>query len=140
MLGGENFMDILVVDGQGGGIGKSLIEAIKKEIEDVYIIAVGTNSAASNAMKKAGADAVATGENPVIYNTNKVDLIVGPIGIVFGNAMFGEISPAMANAISCSDAAKYLIPVSQCSGHVLGVQAKSIQEYIQDFIKVLKEQ
>ena len=130
-------MDILVVDGQGGGIGKSIIEAIKKAIPDSYIIAVGTNSTASINMKKAGADAVATGENPVIYNSTCVDVIVGPIGIVFGNSMYGEISPAMASALGSSKAQKFLIPVSQCSGHVLGVQAKSIQEYIQELLIIL---
>jgi len=130
-------MDILVVDGQGGGIGKSLIESIKKEFPEAYIIAVGTNSTAASNMKKAGADAAATGENPVVYNASCVDIIVGPIGIVFGNSMYGEISPVMASAIGSSKAQKYLIPVSQCSGHVLGVQGKSIQEYIQEFINVL---
>lgn len=131
-------MEILVIDGQGGGIGKSLIEAIKKTNPDIFVIAVGTNSAATNSMKKAGANAVATGENAIIYNAKQASLIVGPIGIVFGNSMYGEISPAMAQAVSCSDAQKYLIPVSQCSGHVLGIEIKTIQEYIQDFIKILK--
>lgn len=131
-------MEILVIDGQGGGIGKSIVEAVKKERPDIFVIAVGTNSAATNSMKKAGADAVATGENAVVYNAKQARLIVGPIGIVFGNSMYGEISPTMAQAISCSEAQKYFIPVSQCSGHVLGVQQKTIQDYIQDFIKIIK--
>lgn len=131
-------MEILVVDGQGGGIGKSLIEAIKKEYPDIFIIAVGTNSTATNNMKKAGANVVATGENAVVYNAKNASIIVGPIGIVFGNSMYGEISPIMAQAISCSEAQKYLIPVSQCSGHVLGIETKTIQEYIKDFIQLLK--
>lgn len=131
-------MEIVVIDGLGGGIGKSVIEAIKKELPDTFVIGVGTNSAATNNMKKGGADVVATGENAVVYNASRASLIVGPIGIIFGNSMYGEISPTMANAISCSDAQKYLIPVSQCSGHVLGVESKTIQEYIQDFIQILK--
>lgn len=131
-------MEIVVIDGLGGGIGKSVIEAIKKELPDTFVIGVGTNSAATNNMKKGGADVVATGENAVVYNASRASLIVGPIGIVFGNSMYGEVSPTMANAISCSDAQKYLIPVSQCSGHVLGVESKTIQEYIQDFIQILK--
>ena len=131
-------MNILVIDAQGGGIGKSIIEAVKKEFPDMFIVAVGTNSAATHNMKKAGADVVATGENAVVYNAKNASLIVGPIGIVFGNSMYGEISPIMAQAISCSEAQKYLIPVSQCSGHVLGIETKTIQEYIKDFIKVLK--
>lgn len=130
--------EILVIDGLGGGIGKSIVEAVKKEFPECFIIAVGTNSAATNQMKKGGADVVATGENAIVYNASKAKIIVGPIGIVFGHSMYGEISETIASAISCSDAQKYFIPVSQCSGHVLGVEAKTIQEYIQDFIKVLR--
>jgi hypothetical protein len=131
-------MEILVIDGQGGGIGKGLIENIKKYNEDIFVIAVGTNSIATSNMKRAGANVVATGENAIIYNAKHAEIIVGPIGIVFGNSMYGEISPAMAQAISCSEAKKYLIPVNQCSGHVLGVMNKSIQEYIHDFIEIIK--
>jgi len=131
-------MEILVVDGLGGGIGKSIVEAVKKEYPNCYIIAVGTNSAATNNMKKAGADIVATGESAIMYNAKKATLIVGPIGIIFGHSMHGEISPSIANAISCSEAQKYFIPVTQCKGHILGVEPKTIQEYIQDFINELK--
>lgn len=132
-------MEIVVIDGQGGGIGRSVIEVIKKELNDVFIIAVGTNSTATNNMKKAGADVVATGENAIIYNAKNAKIIVGPIGFIFANSMYGEVSPAMANAISNSEAQKYFIPVSKCKGHVLGVEIKSIQEYIKDLIKVLKQ-
>lgn len=131
-------MEILVIDGQGGGLGKVIIEAIKKEIPNVFVIGAGTNYAATHNMKKAGADAVATGENAIVYNSSHADIIVGPIGIVFGNSMYGEISPAMSQAISCSEATKYLIPIHQCSGHVLGVESKPINEYIQEFIQLIK--
>ncbi len=131
-------MDILVIDGLGGGIGKSICEAIKRALPDCTILGVGTNTVASAAMKKGGADRVASGENAIIYNATHAKIIVGPIGILFGNAMLGEISPAMANAISCSEAKKYLIPMSQCSGKVMGVQEKSVQEYINEFITSIK--
>lgn len=133
-------MKILVVDGQGGGIGKALVAAIKETKPDIEVIAVGTNSTAASAMKKAGADAVATGENPVIYNACRVDLIAGPMGILLGNAMYGEITPKMASAISSSDAKKYLIPINQCNGYVLGVQNRTIQEHIQEFMEILKKE
>lgn len=131
-------MEIVVIDGQGGGIGRSVIESLKKEIDDIFIIAVGTNSVATNNMKKGGADAVATGENAIVYNAKNAQVIVGPIGFVFANSMYGEVSPTMAAAISCSEAQKYFIPVSKCSGHVLGIETKSIQEYIKDLVKILK--
>lgn len=131
-------MEIVVIDGQGGGIGRSVVEILKKEIADIFIIAVGTNSVATNNMKKAGADVVATGENAIVYNAKHAEIIVGPIGFVFANSMYGEVSPAMANAISCSEADKYFIPVNKCSGHVLGVEIKSIQEYIKDLVEILK--
>lgn len=131
-------MEVLVIDGQGGGIGRGIIEILKKEFNDIFIIAVGTNSTATSNMKKAGADAVATGENAIIYNAKNAQIIVGPIGFVFANSMYGEVSPAMAGAISCSEAQKYFIPISKCTGHVLGVEAKSIQEYLKDLVNILK--
>ncbi|WP_300080161.1 DUF3842 family protein [uncultured Thomasclavelia sp.] len=130
--------EIVVIDGQGGGIGSSVVEILKKELDDLFIIAIGTNSAATNRMKKAGADVVATGENAIIYNAKNAKMIVGPIGFVFANSMYGEVSPAMASAISASEATKYFIPVSKCSGHVLGVENKSIQEYIKELVEILK--
>lgn len=132
-------MKILVVDGQGGGIGKAIVAAIKEAKPEIEVISVGTNSTATSAMKKAGADAVATGENPIVYNANRVDLIIGPMGILLGNAMYGEITPKMASAISSSDAKKYLIPVNQCNGYVLGVQNRTIQEHIQELVEILQE-
>ena len=96
-------MKILVIDGQGGGIGKNIIEQLLKSEINAEIIAVGTNSIASSSMLKAGAKAVATGENAVIYNAEDADYIVGPIGIISANAMYGEISPNMSAAISKRD-------------------------------------
>ena len=130
--------EIVIIDGQGGGIGSSVVEILKKELDDLFIIAIGTNSAATNRMKKAGADVVATGENAIIYNAKNAKMIVGPIGFVFANSMYGEVSPAMASAISASEATKYFIPVSKCSGHVLGVENKLIQEYIKKLVEILK--
>jgi len=102
-------LNILVIDGMGGGIGKSIIEHIKSEIPNAIVTAVGTNSIATSAMLKAGANNGATGENAVIFNCAKADFIIGVTGIIFANAMHGEISPAMAAAVSSSSAHKILL-------------------------------
>ena len=91
-------MNILVIDAQGGGIGKQIVSALKKRYPEQYITAVGTNSLATSAMLKAGADVAATGENPVIVCSRKADVIVGPVGIVIADALLGEITAAMATA------------------------------------------
>jgi acyl-coenzyme A synthetase/AMP-(fatty) acid ligase len=135
----SDYMDILVIDGMGGGIGKSIIEHIKNELADVKIMAVGTNSIASSAMIKAGADHGATGENAVIYNCAKADFIIGAIGIIFANSLHGEISHKMAEAVSSSPAHKILLPIEKCNVTVLGVADKPIQSYISEIAKKIKE-
>ena len=132
-------MNILVIDGMGGGIGKSIIEQIKTELKDVKIMAVGTNSIATAAMLKAGADQGATGENAVIYNCAKADFIIGVIGIIFANSLHGEISPKMAEAVSSSSAHKILLPIDKCNVTVLGFSDKPIQSYISEIAKKIKE-
>jgi len=130
-------MNILVIDGMGGGIGKSIIEQIKMVFDSAVITAVGTNSIATSAMLKAGAHNAATGENAVIYNAAKSDYIIGVIGIISANAMHGEISPKMANAVSSSLAHKILIPIDKCSITVTGVSSSPIQAHIAEAIKIL---
>jgi hypothetical protein len=132
-------MKILVIDGMGGGIGKAVIEHIKAGLSGVEITAVGTNSIAASAMLKAGADYGATGENAVIYNCTKADFIIGVTGIVFANAMHGEISPKMAEAVSSSPAHKILLPLDKCNVTILGVDSKPIQSYINEIAAVLKK-
>jgi acyl-coenzyme A synthetase/AMP-(fatty) acid ligase len=123
----------------GGGIGKAIIENIKKEIPDVEITAVGTNSIATSAMLKAGADYGATGENAVVFNSAKADFIIGVTGIVFANAMHGEISPKMAEAVSSSPAHKILLPVDKCNVTVLGVPDIPIQSHIKEIANVIRK-
>ncbi|MCL2204474.1 MAG: DUF3842 family protein [Defluviitaleaceae bacterium] len=127
-------MKILVIDGMGGGIGRAIIEKIKAEVKGAEVMAVGTNAIATTAMLKAGADHGATGENAVIYNAANTDYIMGVLGIAFANAMHGEISPKMAEALSQSRAHKILIPTDKCSVTVAGVAAASMQEYIHDAV------
>ena len=132
-------MNILVIDGMGGGIGKAIIEHIKNELDDVEITAVGTNSIATSAMIKAGADCGATGENAVVYNCAKADFIIGVTGILFANAMHGEISPKMAEAVSSSSAHKILLPVDKCNVTILGVTERSVQSYISEITKKIEQ-
>ena len=118
-------MTILVIDGQGGKLGKSLVESIKKSFPQVEIMAVGTNSTAAEAMRRAGADQVATGENTVVVACRHAQIIAGPIGIAIADALMGEISPAMANAVSSSGAYRVLIPMNLCGTYVAGANQKS---------------
>ena len=97
-------MNVLVIDGQGGGLGRQLVAAISAACPEARLTAVGTNSLATSAMLKAGTVRAATGENAVVVNCRTADIIVGPIGIVIADALLGEITPAMAAAVcQCSD-------------------------------------
>ncbi|MDE7206540.1 MAG: DUF3842 family protein [Lachnospiraceae bacterium] len=132
-------MNILVIAAQGGGIGKHLVSAIKKNMPDVSVTAVGTNAAATSAMIKAGAENAATGENAVVVNSKKADVIVGPIGIVIADALLGEITPLMAKAVAQSSAKRILIPINHCDNIVVGVDDLSVGKLLQDVIKELQK-
>ena len=132
-------MNILIIDAQGGGIGKQVILAVKQNMPDAVITAVGTNTTATSMMLKAGADYGATGENAVIVGTRKADVIIGPIGIIVADSMFGEITPAMATAIGQSDAKRILIPVNHCDYIVVGVRNLSIKEMIEEVLTELRK-
>ena len=123
-------MKITVIDGQGGKMGKSVIEQLKKMRPDLELYAIGTNTIATSAMLKAGADHGATGENPCIVNARDSDIIIGPIGIVFADALLGEITPAIAHAVSSSRAYKILIPVNRCNHYIVGCKEAGLGEYI----------
>ncbi|MDR1514333.1 MAG: DUF3842 family protein [Synergistaceae bacterium] len=132
-------MKIVVIDGQGGALGKSVITALRKrrviengtgEGKTGQIFAVGTNSTATAAMLSAGADHAATGENPVLVACADADAIMGPIGIVIANSMFGEITPAIAKAVGRSQAKKFLIPVDKCNVTVIGTHEHPYSELV----------
>ena len=131
-------MNVLVIDGQGGGLGRQLVAALSAQCPDIRLVAVGTNSVAAQAMHKAGAQRAATGENAVVVNCRNADIIVGPIGIILANALWGEITPKMAAAVSECVAKKILIPVNRCSVSVVGVQDKTLSEYVRDAVAMLK--
>ncbi len=127
-------MKILVIDGQGGRMGKAMIEQLKRSgplPDGVELYAIGTNSTATAAMMKAGADFGATGENPVIVNSRDADIIAGPIGIVIADSLLGEITPAIAMAVGSSRAFKILIPVNRCNHLIVGCREASLSEYLQ---------
>jgi len=132
-------MRIAVIDGQGGGIGKAIVEKLRRVFEDsIEIVALGTNSLATSLMLKAGANEGATGENAISYNASKVDMILGPIGIVCANSLMGELTPLMARAISESPAKKILIPLNRCNIAVAGVENKPLPHYIDDAVLIVK--
>ena len=132
-------MTILVVDGQGGGVGRQLAAQIKETFPDVRLMAVGTNTIATSAMLKSGADTAATGENAVIVAARKADVIVGPLGIVVADSLGGEISPAMANAVAQSDAKRILIPFKHCENVIVGVSDYTLGHLIQQAIDELRK-
>ncbi len=129
---------ILIVDGQGGGVGRQLVENIKKEFSDCVVIAVGTNAMATQSMLKAGADHAATGENAVIVGCRKADIIVGPIGIVIADSLWGEITPAMAVSVGQADAVKILLPMNQCDNQIVGIEDVSVGRLVQYSIEEIR--
>ena len=132
-------MQILVIDGQGGGVGRALVERLKGEFPDSTITALGTNVLATTAMLKAGADHAATGENAIIYNAPMADIILGPIGILSANSMLGELSPGMAAAVGASRAVKILLPVGKCKVRVAGAQDVTLAMAIDAAVGMVKE-
>ena len=123
-------MNIVVMDAQGGGMGKLLVEQLKKALPEHHLIAVGTNAMATAAMLRAGADQGATGENSVRVAAAQADLILGPIGIVLCDAMLGEVTQTMACAIGASPAHKILVPVSKCQVTVAGTRKMTMGEAV----------
>lgn len=130
----NDIMNILVIDAQGGGIGKQIVSALKKRYPEQYITAVGTNSLATSAMLKAGADVAATGENPVIVCSRQADVIIGPVGIVIADALLGEITAAMAAAVGQSPAKRILVPVNHCDNYIVGVTDLSMAKLIEGVV------
>lgn len=131
-------MKIVVIDGQGGRMGALLIEKLMNKIKasaiSAEVIAIGTNSIATAAMLRAGADAGATGENPVIVACRDADYIIGPIGIIAADSLLGEVTPAMAAAVAAASAEKILLPVNKCKLHVVGTADKNVASLIEEAV------
>ena len=132
-------MRIIVIDGQGGGIGRSLTEKLRAELPEAELVAVGTNSAATANRMRAGAGVGATGENAVVFNCAHTDVIVGPLGIILADAMLGEITPRMAHAVAASRAKKVLIPAAKQHMTIVGVEDLPLSRYIDEAVACVRE-
>jgi hypothetical protein len=130
-------MKILVIDGQGGNIGRQLVKLIIERYPEQDVIAVGTNSLATGNMLKTGLAKAATGENAVVVNCRDADVILGPVGIVIADSLLGEVTPAMAQAVGASSAKRILIPISKCDTLIAGVQQASLAELLEDAVTQL---
>jgi Domain of unknown function (DUF3842) len=133
-------LKIAVVDGQGGGIGSLIVKRLREEFKDAIVItALGTNAVATTYMMKAGADRGASGENAIIWNAAKVDIILGPVSIMFPNAMLGELTTGMARAVSSSPARKMLIPLNQEQVDIIGVTKEPLPHMVEALINKIKD-
>ena len=132
-------MKVVLIDGQGGKFGQKLAEAVTKEKVSCELYAVGTNTIATSAMIKGGAEYAATGENAVIVACRDADVIIGPIGITVADALLGEITPEMAKAVGQSRALKLFLPVSHCNNQVVGVKKLSLSDMVDAAVDKLKE-
>lgn len=130
---------VLIIDGQGGRMGAQLVEGLKNAVPAACVTAVGTNAIATSAMVKAGASQAATGENAVVVNSRRADVIAGPLGIVMADSLLGEITPAMAAAVAQSEAFKVLLPVNRCNHVVVGVQDLTMGQLIAQAVQRISQ-
>ena len=133
-------MKIVVIDGQGGRLGVLLVERVKARLPQAQVYALGTNTVATSAMLKAGADHAATGENPVVRGVEDADAVLGPIGILVANAILGEVTPAMAQAVGSCRCRKFLVPMNNCGVVVAGVAERSMNDYVLQAVEALAEE
>lgn len=132
-------MRIAVIDGQGGGIGKHITEKLRRELpEDVEILALGTNALATSVMLKAGANEGASGENAIVWNVPRVDLVVGPLGILVPHSMLGEVTPRIAEAVASCAAPKILLPLIRGRIELVGQRGEPLPHLINELIERVK--
>lgn len=130
-------MKVVVIDGQGGRLGRLLVEGVRARLPQAEIHALGTNAAATAAMLKGGADCAATGENPVVWGVRDADAVLGPIGILVANAILGEVTPAMAQAVGSCGGRKFLVPMNNCGVVVSGVSEGSLSDHAAQAVEAL---
>jgi len=132
-------MNVVIIDGQGGQLGSQLVKEINTQFSNITLNVIGTNAVATATMIKAGAKNAATGENPVIVACRKADVIVGPIGIVIADSLYGEITPKMAVAIGQAEATRILLPINKCDNIIAGIEDVSVGTLLSDVIEKLKK-
>jgi len=134
-------LKIIVIDGQGGGIGSLVVKRLRDEFGDIIeILALGTNATATSAMMKSRADKGATGENAIVLNADRADILIGPLSIMLPNAMLGELTPKMAEAIVLSKAKKFLLPLNQEGVNVIGVEKEPLPHLIEKIVEVVRQE
>lgn len=131
---------VAVIDGQGGGMGRALVEQVKRTFPSLYVRALGTNAVATTAMLKAGADDGATGENAIVYNAGQVQVILGPMAILAANGLLGEITPQMAAAVGGSRALKILLPSQRCNIRLAVETLQPMQVYLENAMRMLEKE
>jgi NAD(P)-dependent dehydrogenase (short-subunit alcohol dehydrogenase family) len=131
---------IAVIDGQGGGLGRALVEQVRRANPDISIRALGTNAAATAAMLKGGADDGATGENAIVFNAARMQILLGPVGILAANGLLGEVTPAMAEAVGAGDALKILLPSAKCNIRLAIGGKESMQTYLNEAVRLCNEE
>jgi len=131
---------LMVLDGQGGGIGATLIKGLRASLGlDLEILALGTNSIATSRMMKAGANRGGSGENAIVRTSHGVDVIIGPVSILMANAMMGELTPKMATAVSSSPATKILIPLTQERVRIVGISREPLPHLVNLAVTMVEE-
>jgi len=132
-------MNILIIDGHGGGLGAQLVSAVIKNFPQYTVRAVGTNSTATVAMIKAGAREAATGENDVVVGSRNADIILGPVGIVIADSMLGEVTKKMAVAVGQSSGKRLLIPNNQCDNIIVGTTSLPVSKLLQHVVALIAD-
>lgn len=132
-------MKIAVIDGQGGGIGKHIVEQLRKKIPDLHILALGTNALATGAMLRAGATEGASGESAICYNVERVDIIAGSVAIMMVYGLLGEITTAMTTSIAASKAEKLLLPIQRGNIQLVGVPRIPLPHQIEALVAEIEE-
>lgn len=132
---------IAIIDGQGGGIGSLVVKRLRDEFGDkIEILALGTNASATAAMMKSRANKGATGENAIVWNAKRVDLIIGTLSIVLPNAMLGELTPKIAETIVATDAKKILLPLNQEGIEFVGIEKEPLPHMIEKIIDIIRQE